>query len=87
VTREGLRLLKEPHVDGPKSIAAIKGRLKTRMTTLETPRPLSILELRGLGKEQWQSVDAVEHVQRERATWGRCPTSDATCSEFRLRQR
>ena len=36
---------------------------------LETPKPLSILELRGLGKEHWKAVDAATHVQRERAAW------------------
>jgi plasmid stability protein len=36
---------------------------------LEAPRPLSILELQGLGKEHWQGVDATTHVQRERASW------------------
>jgi plasmid stability protein len=37
---------------------------------LETPKPLSILELRGLGRECWQGVEATAHVDRERATWG-----------------
>jgi plasmid stability protein len=36
---------------------------------LEAPRPLSILELRGLGKELWQGVDAASYVDRERASW------------------
>ena len=36
---------------------------------LETPRPLSILELRGLGKELWHGIDAAAHVRRERASW------------------
>ncbi len=36
---------------------------------LETPRPLSILELRGLGKEHWQGTDASEHVRHERTAW------------------
>jgi plasmid stability protein len=36
---------------------------------LEAPKPLSILDLRGLGKEQWQGVDAAGHVERERASW------------------
>ena len=36
---------------------------------LETPKRLSILELRGLGKEYWQGEDAAAHVERERATW------------------
>jgi plasmid stability protein len=36
---------------------------------LETPKPLSILELKGLGKEHWRGVDASKHVERERASW------------------
>jgi len=36
---------------------------------LETPKRLSILELRGLGKELWQDTDAAEYVERERAAW------------------
>ena len=31
--------------------------------------PASILELRGLGKEVWDGVDAQEYVERERASW------------------
>ena len=29
----------------------------------------SILELRGLGKEIWQGVDAQQYVEQERASW------------------
>ena len=36
---------------------------------LETAKPLSILELKGLGKEHWRELDAVKHVERERASW------------------
>ena len=36
---------------------------------LETANPLSILELKGLGKEHWRKVDAAKHVERERASW------------------
>jgi plasmid stability protein len=36
---------------------------------LETAEPLSILELKGLGKEHWREVDAAKHVERERASW------------------
>jgi plasmid stability protein len=36
---------------------------------LETPKPVSILELQGLGKEHWQNLDAATHVERERAAW------------------
>jgi plasmid stability protein len=36
---------------------------------LDTPPPLSIMELQGLGKELWQGVDAAEHVEAERAPW------------------
>ena len=43
----------------------------TRLLTeaLDSPRRLSILELKGLGKEHWQGVEATEHIDRERATW------------------
>lgn len=33
---------------------------------LEMPKPLSILDLKGLGKESWQGVDAAAHVRAER---------------------
>ena len=36
---------------------------------LDTSKPLSLLELRGLGKEEWRGIDAAEHVRRERDTW------------------
>ena len=36
---------------------------------LKASKPLSILELRGLGKEHWRGVDAAAHVRRERASW------------------
>jgi hypothetical protein len=34
----------------------------------EEPRH-SIMELRGLGKEIWQGIDAQEYVNNERASW------------------
>jgi plasmid stability protein len=37
---------------------------------IEASKPLSILELRGLGKEHWQGIDATAYVQRERDSWG-----------------
>ena len=36
---------------------------------LEPPAALSILELRGLGKELWRGVDASSHVASERTAW------------------
>jgi plasmid stability protein len=36
---------------------------------LETPEPLSLLDLRGLGKEHWQGIDPAAHVDKERAAW------------------
>jgi plasmid stability protein len=36
---------------------------------LETPKPLSILDLKGLGKEHWKGIDAATHVERERSSW------------------
>jgi plasmid stability protein len=37
--------------------------------TLETPKPVSILDLQGLGKQHWQDIDAAPHVARERDAW------------------
>jgi hypothetical protein len=37
--------------------------------TKET-KTLSILELRGLGKELWEGIDPVEYVRAERDSWG-----------------
>ena len=36
---------------------------------LEPDKSLSILELRGLGKERWRSIDAAIHVEGERQAW------------------
>jgi hypothetical protein len=37
--------------------------------TTEPPESLSILELRGLGKELWKGIDPVAHVKAERDSW------------------
>jgi len=36
---------------------------------LQSPEPLSILELKGLGKGHWRGVDPAKHVEKERASW------------------
>lgn len=36
---------------------------------LEPPGALSILELRGLGKELWRGIDPAAHVADERSAW------------------
>ena len=36
---------------------------------LDSASTLSILALRGLGKEEWGEIDAAEHVESERRTW------------------
>jgi plasmid stability protein len=36
---------------------------------VERPEPLSILDLRGLGKDAWRGIDAAAHVEREREAW------------------
>lgn len=36
---------------------------------LETPKPLSILDLKGLGKSHWKGIDASTHIERERSSW------------------
>ena len=37
---------------------------------LESPDLLSILTLRGLGKEQWTGIEPATHVDVERKSWG-----------------
>ena len=36
---------------------------------LERPVPVSILTLRGLGKEQWSGLDGARRVAAERKAW------------------
>jgi plasmid stability protein len=36
---------------------------------LEEPKPLSILDLQGLGKDHWKGIDASRHIEQERASW------------------
>ncbi len=36
---------------------------------LDEGKGLSILELRGLGKELWSGIDATAHVEQERESW------------------
>ena len=35
----------------------------------EQAKPLSILGLKGLGKEVWKGIDAARHVDKERRGW------------------
>jgi plasmid stability protein len=37
--------------------------------SLEASRPLSILDLQGLGKNHWKGIDAATHIDRERDSW------------------
>jgi plasmid stability protein len=36
---------------------------------LESPDLVSILTLRGLGKEQWTGIEPADHVEAERKSW------------------
>lgn len=36
---------------------------------LQSPNTLSILTLRGLGKEQWEGIEATAHIETERRSW------------------
>ena len=38
-------------------------------TAVEPPELGSILDLRGLGKEIWDGVEATSHVDKERRSW------------------
>ncbi|CAN5256903.1 hypothetical protein BH18GEM1_BH18GEM1_07620 [soil metagenome] len=36
---------------------------------VEEPQPLSLLDLRGLGRAHWTGIAAEDHVERERRSW------------------
>lgn len=36
---------------------------------LEAPEPLSILDLKGLGKAHWKGIETSKHVEGERSSW------------------
>jgi hypothetical protein len=38
-------------------------------TALSAPAPLSILELRGLGRDLWKGIEPSRHVDAERRSW------------------
>ncbi len=42
---------------------------KLLSVALDSPKRLSILDLKGLGKEYWRNLDAAKHVDKERAPW------------------
>lgn len=44
-------------------------RLGKQILTRPTQPRHSIMELRGLGKEIWEGIDAQEYVNQERASW------------------
>jgi hypothetical protein len=36
---------------------------------LDVPKPLSILDLKGLGKTHWKGIAASKHIEGERSSW------------------
>ena len=49
-------------------IEELSGLIRQRVTMTSKPKR-SILELRGLGKEIWNGIDAQEYVNQERDSW------------------
>jgi plasmid stability protein len=39
-------------------------------TAIEEGLQLSIMELKGLGRELWEGIDPAAHVDAERSSWG-----------------
>ena len=50
-----------------RSVAAQVTHLLERAT--EVSEEISILALRGLGKDHWRDLEATDHVKRERDAW------------------
>jgi hypothetical protein len=51
----------------------VKLLIDTLDVTETSPRQRSILELRGLGKEIWEGIDAQEYVNQLRDEWDQRP--------------
>jgi hypothetical protein len=49
-------------------VGIISSRLKKAIT--RKTRPSSILELEGLGAEEWKGINAQDYVRKERESWG-----------------
>ena len=70
-----LRNLPDPIYKKLQARARRKGRsvaqevLHILKQATEEPAPLSILALKGLGKEVWRGVDAAVYVAEERRSW------------------
>jgi hypothetical protein len=47
----------------------LEGLATSLRKEIDAPSHHSILELRGLGKEIWQGIDAQDYVDHERASW------------------
>jgi hypothetical protein len=43
--------------------------MRRQVIAQPSPARHSIMELRGLGKEIWEGIDAQEYVNQERASW------------------
>ncbi len=39
------------------------------MKKIEAKKPLSLRNLKGLGKEIWQTIDVDEYIKKERESW------------------
>jgi AbrB family looped-hinge helix DNA binding protein len=39
------------------------------MKKIEAKKPLSLRNLKGLGKEIWQAIDVDEYIKKERESW------------------
>ena len=59
--------LKERAASQHRSVSQEVMHILTEM--LPDARPLSVLELEGLGRHLWQGVNAAKHVMTERDSW------------------
>jgi hypothetical protein len=50
-------------------LCLLQGLVALLRQDIESPPDHSITELRGLGKENWNGMDAQEYVDQERMSW------------------
>ncbi len=63
------QILKQVQMLSPSEQEELLAQLQRTVQQANAKNGRSILELDGLGKEIWASIDAQEYVHRERSSW------------------
>ena len=68
-TTEYYKVLKRMHRLTPAEQQRLLEDLAALVQRKVLPKPRSVLDLQGLGKDIWSGIDAQEYVDKERTIW------------------